>query len=80
MSHPTQNAVYSAADIDAVLEELQACGTDPLALRRWAGRREVHTALVRASRVLSSVRLPGRTAGGAWVEFMLVQGAWARTR
>ncbi|ROR67107.1 hypothetical protein [Agrococcus jenensis] len=80
MDHPTQHPVYSPADIAAVLTELTACGTDPLVLRRWAGRREVHTAMVRASKALSSVRLPGRTPGGGWVEFALVEGAWMRTR
>ncbi|WP_343916810.1 hypothetical protein [Agrococcus citreus] len=79
MDHPTQRSVYSAADIAEVLAELQACGPDPLELRRWAGRREVRTALVRASRVISSVRLPGKAPGGGWVEFSLVDGAWART-
>ncbi|MGC5078399.1 hypothetical protein [Agrococcus sp. DT81.2] len=77
--HPTQHAVYSAADIAEVLEELRACGADPLNLRRWAARRDVHTALVRAGRTLSSVRLPGKAPGGGWVEFALVEGAWART-
>lgn len=80
MDHPTQHTVYSAADIAEVLAELRACGPDPLDLRRWAARREVHTALVRAGRELSSVRLPGRTPGGGWVEFGLVDGVWARTR
>lgn len=77
--HPTQHAVYSAQDIAEVLDELRACGADPLTLRRWAARRDVRTALVRASRSLSSVRLPGKAPGGGWVEFALVQGAWART-
>jgi hypothetical protein len=77
--HPTQHAVYSAADIAEVLEELQVCGSDPLSLRRWAARRDVHTGLVRAGRSLSSVRLPGKAPGGGWVEFALVEGAWART-
>lgn len=77
--HPTQHAVYSAEDIAAVLEELRECGPDPLSLRRWAARRDVRTALVRAGRSLSSVRLPGKGPGGGWVEFALVQGAWART-
>lgn len=80
MSHPTQHTVYSAADIAAVLDELRECGADPLALRRWAARREVRTALVRASRLVSSVRLPGKTPGGGWVEFSLIDGAWSRTR
>ncbi|MGM1030062.1 MAG: hypothetical protein ACQEWM_09380 [Actinomycetota bacterium] len=79
MDHPTQHTVYSAADIAEVLAELQACGTDPLDLRRWAGRREVRTALVRAGRAISSVRLTGKAPGGGWVEFSLVDGAWART-
>lgn len=77
--HPTQHHVYSAADLDAILAELAACGTDPHALRRWAARREVRTALVRASRIVSSVRLTGRTAGGGWVEFSLVDGEWRRS-
>ncbi len=79
MGHPTQHAIYSSADIAQILEELRVCGPDPLDLRRWAARREVHTALVRAGRVLSSVRLPGKAKGGGWVEFQLIQGSWART-
>lgn len=77
--HPTQHAVYSAADIAEVLDELRECGADPLRLRRWAARREVRTARVRAGRTISSVRLPGKAPGGGWVEFGLVEGAWART-
>lgn len=77
--HPTQHSVYSAADIAEVLQELRECGPDPLSLRRWAARRDVRTALVRAGRTMCSVRLPGKTPAGGWVEFALVEGAWART-
>lgn len=77
--HPTRRDVYSAADLEAILAELRACGSDPVALRRWAARREVRTALVRASRLVSSVRLTGRTPGGGWVEFSLVDGTWQRS-
>ncbi len=79
VAHPTQHEVYAAEHLDAILAELQACGADPVALRRWAARREVRTALVRAGRVVSSVRLTGRTRGGGWVEFTLVDGTWRRS-
>lgn len=79
IGHPTQHDVYSPADLDEILDELKACGTDPQDLRRWAGRREVRTGLVRANRSVSSVRLAGTTRSGGWVEFSLVQGAWERT-
>ncbi|WAC67381.1 hypothetical protein OVA14_06560 [Agrococcus sp. SL85] len=78
--HPTRRLLLRDADVDEILAELQEQAPDPQALRRWAAGRGVRTALVRAGAHGMSVRLVGRTPGGAWVELASVDGTWRRTR
>lgn len=78
--HATRRLLLRDADVAEILAELQEQAGDPLALRRWAARRGVRTALVRAGAHGMSVRLVGRTPSGAWVDLERVDGTWRRAR
>lgn len=71
-------ATYTDADIDAILDDLNATATDPQQVHAWAARSGISVTRAVAIPDLTYVRLAGKDEAGGYIVLMLLDGTWER--
>lgn len=71
-------AAYTDADIDAIVDDLNATATDAERVHAWAARSGVPITRAVAIPDLTYVRLAGKDESGGYIVLMLLDGTWER--